>query len=65
MGVPVSRQEPIPRADPRPQRLSRSPCAVSAEEGSILSGLCVPFLESGKDLELGLKHTPGPKELGK
>lgn len=43
--VLVPRQGPFPGAGPRPQRLSRSPRAVCGEEGSVLSGLFVQFLE--------------------
>lgn len=57
--VPISRQGPFPGAGPRPQRLSRSLCAFSGEEGSVLSGLHVQFLEQGEDLHLALKLHPG------
>lgn len=48
MLVPVTRQGPLPGAGPKPQRLSRSraeACAVCGEEGAVLGGLFVQFLE--------------------
>lgn len=63
VSLPVTRQGPFPGAGPRPQRLSRSLCAVCGEAGSVLSDLFVKFLEWGGRLTAGAEVDTGPEAV--
>lgn len=62
--VPVTRQGPFPGAGPRPQRLSRSLCAVCGEANSVLSDFFVKFLIWGGRLIAGAEVDTGLEALG-
>lgn len=64
MLVPVTRQGPSLGAGSRPQRLSRSLCAVRGEANSVFSDLFVKFLMWGGRLTAGAEVDTGLEALG-